>query len=152
MAEKLMRVGRTLFVLTAATIVVVAGCSRAPAPAPPSPTSSTVVVSDRLYFGRNIPTGGTVTDSAWSVFLAEVVTPRFPNGFTVWRTEGQWRGNDGMIVPEPGFLFEVEHPAGQPPDTTFANIAAEYCRRFQQEGVLRVRAPAEQWLYQAVEP
>ena len=35
---------------------------------------------------------------------------------------------------------------------SFANIAAEYCRRFQQEGVLRVRAPAEQWLYQAVEP
>jgi hypothetical protein len=108
-------------------------------------------VSDRLFFGRNIPAGGTVTDSAWAVFLAEVVTPRFPNGFTVWHTEGQWRGADGTIVHEPGFVFEVEHLPGQPADSTFSNIAAEYCRRFQQESVLRVRAPAEQWLYQAGE-
>jgi uncharacterized protein DUF3574 len=147
-----MPVGRTLWVfLSAVTLSAVAGCSRAPAPAQPSPTASTVV-SDRLFFGRNIPTGGTVTDSAWGEFLAEVVTPRFPNGFTVWSTQGQWRGADGAIVHEPGFVFEVEHPPGQPADSAFANIAAEYCRRFQQESVLRVRAPAEQWLYQAVVP
>ena len=145
-----MSVGRTLLVvLSAATISAAAGCSRAPAPAQPSPAASAVVVADRLFFGRNIPTGGTVTDSAWADFLTEVVTPRFPNGFTVWRTEGQWRGADGMIVHEAGFAFEVEHPAGQPADSTFANIAAEYCRRFQQETVLRVRTPAEQWLYQS---
>lgn len=107
------------------------------------------MVADRLFFGRNIPSGGTVSDSAWSVFLAEVVTPRFPAGFTTWRSEGQWQGSDGAIGREMGFVFEVEHPPGQPPDSVFEAIAAEYCRRFRQEAVLRIRNAAEQWLYHA---
>ena len=135
-------------IAAAFALLPLAAC-RSPGSTRPSPVASAAVVSDRLFFGRNIPAGGTVSDSAWEVFLAEAVTPRFPDGFTVWRTEGQWRGNDGSIVREPGFVLEVDHPAGQPPDSTFANIAAEYCRRFQQEAVLHVRAPAQQWLYRA---
>lgn len=104
-------------------------------------------MADRLLFGRNIPAGGTVSDSAWSVFLSDVVTPRLPDGFTVYRTEGQWRGADGVISREAGFVLEVHHPRGQPPDSVFEAIAAEYNRRFRQEAVLRVRAPAELWLY-----
>ena len=78
-----------------------------------------------------------------------MVTPRLPAGFTVWRTEGQWRSADGVIVREAGFVLEVEHPQGQPPDSVFEAIAAEYCRRFHQEAVLRLRAAAEEWLYRA---
>ncbi len=106
-------------------------------------------MSDRLFFGRNVPGGGSVSDSAWSAFLAEVVTPRLPAGFAVWRTEGQWRAADGAIVREAGFVLEVAHPQGHPPDSVFEAIAAEYCRRFNQEAVVRVRAAAEQWVYRA---
>ena len=140
---------RHLRVGVAALVLAAAGCSRNPSPARPSPAGAVAVVSDRLFFGRNIPSGGTVSDSAWAVFLADVVTPRFPSGFTVWRTEGQWRDADGTIAREPGFVLEVDHPDGQPPDSTFANIAQEYCRRFRQEAVLRVRSSAVQWLYTA---
>ena len=100
-------------------------------------------------FGRNIPSGGTVSDSAWTVFLADVVTPRLPDGFTVLRSEGQWRGADGLIAREAGFVLEISHPPGSPPDSVFEAIAVEYCRRFRQEAVLRLRFPAEQWLYRA---
>jgi hypothetical protein len=124
-------------------------CARAPSPAIAAPAVSTMVVVDRLFFGRNIPSGGMVSDSAWSMFLTEVVTPRFPDGFTVTRSEGQWRGADRVIVREPGFVFEVGHPPGVPHDSVFEAIAAEYRRRFRQEAVLRVRAAAEQWLYSA---
>jgi hypothetical protein len=147
-----MKVCRPSWLLTvsACTLLSVAGCGRAPAPPQLAPASPAVAQSDRLFFGRSIPIGGTVTDSAWASFLAEVVTPRFPNGFTVWRSEGQWHGADSTIVHEAGFVLEVDHPPGQPPDSTFENIAEEYCRRFHQEAVLRLRAPVEKWLYRAV--
>lgn len=127
-------------------LLTVAGCTSLPAPSI-TPASGEAVVDDRLFFGRNIPTGGTVTDSAWSVYLAEVVTPRLPSGFTVYRSEGQWRGDDGAIAREAGFVLEVHHPKGQPADSVFEAIAAEYSRRFHQEAVLRARAAAELWLY-----
>lgn len=138
--------------VVAAAALAVAACSRAPAPSPLAPQAPAQVVTDRLFFGRNIATGGTVSDSAWTVFLAEVVTPRFPDGFTVWRSEGQWRGADGVIAREAGFILEVDHPPAVPPDSTFEAIAREYNRRFHQEAVLRTRAPAQQWLYRAAQP
>jgi len=126
-----------------------AACAPSSPPSAPRPVTGTAVVTERLFFGRNIPSGGTVTDSAWSLFLAEVVTPRLPDGFTTWRTDGQWRGADGAIAHEAGFVLEVDHPPGVPPDSVFEAIGVEYCRRFRQEAVLRVRTPAELWLIRA---
>ena len=106
-------------------------------------------VADRLYFGRNIPGGSaTVTDSAWSVFLREVVTPRFPAGLTVYRAEGQWRGEDGTIVGEQSFVLEVVHPAGPAAEADLLAIAEEYKRRFNQEAVMRVTLPARPRFYE----
>lgn len=141
-----MRTGSPRLLILALTLAL-AGCGRLPPPTTPAPTRAVAVVADRMFFGRNIPGGGTVSDSAWSVFLAEVVTPRFPAGFTVFRSEGQWRGADGTIEREAGFVFEAHHPQGQPADSVFAAVATEYCRRFRQEAVLHVRSAAEQWLY-----
>jgi hypothetical protein len=142
---------RTLPLAALATALrAAAACSRVPAAPRPAPDAPAQVMSDRLFFGRNVPSGGTVTDSAWTVFLAEVVTPRFPDGFTTWRTEGQWRGADGAIAREAGFVLQVDHPPGVPPDSTFEAIAVEYGRRFRQEAVLRTRTPAQLWLYRAV--
>lgn len=94
-------------------------------------------ISDRLFFGRNIPAGGMVSDSSWNAFLAEVVTPKFPDGLTVWRAEGQWRGANGGLEREPVMVVEVLHPRGTVPDSVFASIARDYCQRFGQEAVLR---------------
>jgi hypothetical protein len=142
---ELRRLNVGAFVLT----IALSGCGRIQTAPTPVPNGGVMVVDDRLMFGRNIPTGGTVSDSAWSVFLADVVTPRLPAGFTVFRSEGQWRGDDGMIAREPGFVLEVHHPAGEPPDSVFEAIATEYNRRFHQEAVLRVRSAAQEWLYRA---
>lgn len=128
--------------------VVLAACGRLPAPVHTAAPSA--VVSDRLYFGRNIRTGGTVADSAWTVFLADVVTPRLPDGFTVYRTEGQWRGADGRVARELGFVLEVHHAAGTPPDSVFERVAQEYARRFKQEAVMRARGPVELWFYRSI--
>jgi hypothetical protein len=66
-----------------ASVVLLAGCAAASphatiAPEPDASEQPTTMMSERLFFGRIIPSGGIVSDSAWAIFLAEVVTPRFP--------------------------------------------------------------------------
>jgi hypothetical protein len=124
--------------------ILLAGCAPAVA-APPAPAASAeqAWVADRLFFGRSIPGGGTVSEEAWSAFLAEVVTLRFPDGLTVWRAEGQWRNAQGSIDRESTFVVEVFHPADGAADAALREIAAEYKRRFRQESVLMVRLSAE---------
>jgi uncharacterized protein DUF3574 len=103
------------------------------------PGSLQPVVTERLYFGRN--TGNTlgVTDSAWTVFVREVVGVKLPAGFTFWAAEGLWRGSDGRPVREPSFVLEVLHPErSASADSAIVAIIVEYKRRFNQESVLRV--------------
>jgi hypothetical protein len=97
------------------------------------------VVTERLYFGRNVAQTLGVTDSAWAVFVADVVSARLPNGFTFWAAEGEWRGADGRSAREPSFVLEVVHPQRSTGiDAAIVAIIAEYKRRFSQESVLRV--------------
>ena len=97
------------------------------------------VITDRLYFGRKTADSLTVTDSAWTVFLSDVVSSRLPDGFTFWVARGEWRGPDGRWRQEPSFVLEVVHPPGSAMvDSAISGIIAEYKRRFSQESVLRV--------------
>jgi hypothetical protein len=96
-------------------------------------------VCDRLYCGRNIRTGGMVSEEQWRAFLAEEVTPRFPAGLTVWSADGQWRDDQGKVVREPSFVLEVVHPDNAASEAALGAIADAYCARFNQDAVLRVR-------------
>lgn len=124
--------------------LLLAGCAPAlSVPPTPAAVAEQVWVADRLFFGRSVPGGDTVSEEAWRAFLAEVVTPRFPGGLTVWRAEGQWRDAQGAIVREATFVVEVFHPQDAQADAALREIAAEYKRCFRQESVLMVRIPAE---------
>jgi len=97
------------------------------------------VVTERLYFGRNVAQTLGVTDSAWTVFVTDVISARLPAGFTFWSAEGEWRGADGRSTHEPSFVLEVVHPdRSAAMETAIVAIIAEYKRRFSQESVLRV--------------
>jgi hypothetical protein len=98
------------------------------------------LVADRLFFGRAIPGGGAVTEADWTAFLRDVITPRFPEGLTVWRAEGRWTDPSGRLVREPVVVLEVLHPAGSRADSSLSAIAREYKDRFRQGSVLRVSA------------
>jgi hypothetical protein len=122
-----------------ALLALVAACADVRPPACGEGERS--VISDTLYFGTAYP-GGEVSAAEWSGFVADVVTPRFPDGFTAWSATGQWRGADGRIVREPSHVLSVIHEAGAPGDRAMGEIVAAYKSRFHQESVLRVRAPA----------
>ena len=70
-------------------------------------------------------------------FVEEIVEPRFPEGFTIWRARGEWRGGSEEVV-----ILEIVHPAHLRLDRSVQEIAQEYRRRFRQEAVLRVTMPA----------
>ena len=106
------------------------------------PRFSEPALSDRLFFGLTIPGGGEVTEEEWRAFLREEVTPRFPDGLTIWRAEGQWRGRDGNIVREPVLVIEIVHRYDLRLDEELNAIAEAYKQRFRQEAVMRITTPA----------
>ena len=100
------------------------------------------LVRDVVYFGRNRPDGGIVSDDEWQRFLDEVVTPRFPAGLTVLSASGQWRGEKGAVEREQAQVLTVLHSGDEASRRAVAEVAEEYKRRFAQEAVLRERMTA----------
>src|SRR3989442_342596 len=120
--------------LTLAVLLATAAC----APAIQSRGLQSIV-TERLYFGGNVAQTVGVTDSAWAVFVTDVVSAQLQNGFTFWAATGEWRGADGRSTREPSFVLEVVHPArSAATEAAVVAIIAEYKRRFRQETVLRV--------------
>jgi len=99
------------------------------------------MVRETLYFGRNQPGGGSVSDREWQDFLGQVVTPRFPLGLTVVAATGQWKGRSGQVEQEQSEIVTVFHSGDDAAKRAIAEVTAEYKRRFQQEAVLRERMP-----------
>lgn len=134
---------RFLKILVLAAVMAAPGCvapriTQAP---PPTVASFQPSISDRLYFGRNIPGGGVVSDSDWEAFLLEVITPRFPAGLSVLRAQGQWRDANSVIQREDSFILDLLHPDDAKSEQSVQEIMTAYKSRFRQDAVLRVRDP-----------
>lgn len=120
-------------VATAVAVLLLTACAHVAGPV----ALEDGVVSDRLFCGLSIPGGGTITDSEIETFVAEVVEPRFPQGFTMWRARGRWQGGSEEVM-----VLEIVRPHDAQSEKSVAEIADEYRRRFRQEAVLRVTMPA----------
>lgn len=130
---------RPAMILLAATLV--AGCATtAPSSRACAPRDS-AMVNDQIFLGTDTPSGP-VSPQEWASFLAEAVTPRFPQGLTVWQASGQWRGNDGVIVRESSYVLNLVHPGDAASEAAVRDIRAAYQTRFRQEATMRVRQAA----------
>jgi hypothetical protein len=93
--------------LPALLLSALAGCA-APPPPPvppaPSPPYSCLLPSEQrmlvaeLFFGRNISGRAPLTDAEWRAFAADIVTPNFPEGFTVMDGDGQWQNPATHVI------------------------------------------------------
>jgi len=103
-------------------------------------TVSEKFIRTELYFGRNKPTGGTVSDADWQTFVDDFVTPRFPDGLTILDADGQWKGKDGSIAREKSKVIVLLYPRKlrKAMNTKVEEIRSEYKRRFAQEAVMRI--------------
>lgn len=96
-----------------------------------------------LFFGSMKADGSEISKDEWQKFLADDVTPRFPEGFTVLEGYGQFRSDAGEIVREKSFILIVVYPV----DTRRAGsrklqeIRRAYLKAFDQQSVLRVDFP-----------
>ena len=103
----------------------------------PAGTSATTFAE--LAFGRSVRGEPRVTEADWAAFLAEEVTPRFPDGLTAWDAAGQWRGRDGRVGREATKLLWIALPgegmAGAA--ARVGPVVEAYRARFGQESVLR---------------
>ncbi|WP_246795183.1 DUF3574 domain-containing protein [Burkholderia perseverans] len=119
-----------------------AGCAplpaTQPAAAPPACTGAGSQPAEQadLLFGRDIEGHGTVTDAERQAFVAEVVTPRFPDGLTLWDTQGQWRDRDtGAVVREASFVIRLVAPPTPATRRAIDEIRTAWQQRFHQQAV-----------------
>jgi len=100
-------------------------------------------VHDRLFFGLRTP-DGIVSDRAWRQFLAEIVTPRFPDGLTVVDAMGQWRaaGQQDVTV-EPSRVVEIAHDDSPETNRHIHEMVAIYKHQYHQDSVMLTRARVE---------
>ncbi|MCA8273135.1 DUF3574 domain-containing protein [Burkholderia sp. AU30280] len=132
----------------AMVIALLAGCAAPPSPVVGAPSACTqpggnpMLLAD-LLFGRDIAGRGPVTDAERAAFLADTVTPRFPDGLTYWDTHGQWRDRaSGTITREDSFVIRII--ADDTPDTRarLTAIRQAYIQRFHQQSVGITLVPA----------
>jgi hypothetical protein len=124
-----------------AALLLVAALSSCASTAPPGcQQDEQSLVTTTLYFGT-AKTTGVVSNEAWLGFLADVVTPRFPQGLTVTDASGQWRSANGQIVREVSHAVTLVHPNDPESDQAIDEIIARYKSSFEQEAVMRTHSP-----------
>ena len=126
------------------TFIVIAcgvgGAAQAPRTEVPPSAVAIKFLRTELYFGRSKPDGTLVTESEWSEFLSDVVSPRFPEGFTILSGKGQYRNAKGAIISESSEVLVIMYPSKGKrfSRSKIEEIRYAYKKRFDQESVLRV--------------
>jgi hypothetical protein len=124
--------------MCAAAIVVAIGTTTSSFRALSLGGACTRQVQARLFFGLH-GSAGTVSEREWALFLAEIVTPRFPNGLTVFEVSGQWRGRASRLEREPARVVEIVHDDSPNAKSFINQIVTVYKARYQQQSVMVTR-------------
>ena len=91
-----------------------------------------------LLFGRS-----DVSDPSWERFLAAEVTPRFPDGLTVYDAKGQWRNpKTQKISRERTKVVMIAMPPGADNDARLQAVIDAYKARFKQQSVGLIQRPS----------
>ena len=89
-----------------------------------------------MYFGRDEAGRAAVSDAEWSSFLASDVSPRFPDGLTVFDANGAWLNPATHdATGERSKVLVVLAPPSAGMAEKVAAIADAYKRRFRQKAV-----------------
>lgn len=136
-------------------LALVAGCVPPPPAAPPAPSAAATtpaassapgaclmpnqhrMLVAELFFGRSRAGRRVVTDAEWSRFLADTITPAFPDGLTVFDGYGQSRNPaTGTIGRSEGVKIVLIAAAPTPDVPARLNTVIDtYKSRFGQRSV-----------------
>jgi len=89
-----------------------------------------------LFFGRDIPGRGPLTDAEWDDFVARVVTQQFPDGFTVLDGAGQWfdQATRRLVREQSKVLFVAADPDSDL-KSRITSVVDAYRQQFHQKSV-----------------
>jgi len=130
-----------LTLLTLVILLALAAC-QPPAPAAGCPAGTESWDRVELFFGREIPGGGTVSEEDWQTYVQEVLSPAFPDGLTVLEGEGRWLSPTGEHFVENSFVVYIYLPADSTENRRVDDVTAVYKQRFKQETVLYTHSGA----------
>ena len=113
-------------------------------PAHPGRTSGWV--ETKLYFGLGLidrPEQG-VSEARWRDFLDREVTPRFPDGLSVFDVYGQWQGKN-QTAPERlrSKMLVIDYPDTAENRDKIEAIRAAWKQKTGDQSVMRVTQPAD---------
>jgi hypothetical protein len=90
----------------------------------------------QLFFGQSEKGKGEIPHKAWNAFLRDAVTPRFPDGFTVYDGYGQWRDPaTSKIVRERAKVVEIAAESAPELGRKIPELIALYRAKFHQQSV-----------------
>lgn len=138
-----------------AFLLAVAGCATT-SPAPPSaaslsgdpahPAAAAGWVRTELYFGIALADDPSParTEEKWRAFLDREVTPRFPDGLSVFDVYGQWRSKgQEQPVRQRSKVLVVLYPDTPQHRADIDAVRAAWKRETGDQSVLKVTQPAE---------
>lgn len=96
------------------------------------------LIQQDLYFGRNIAGSGEVSEAEFQAFIDAEITPRFPDGLTVYDADGQFLDSARALVQEPSQVVSLIFEDTVENEQSIDQIIADYKQQFQQESVLEV--------------
>ena len=90
----------------------------------------------QLFFGQSIKNRGPVTKREWNSFLLHTVTPRFPDGFTVYDAYGQWLNPDTHnVTRENSKVIVIAAADTAPVRANISEVSDVYRKLFLQQSV-----------------
>jgi len=96
-----------------------------------------------LIFGRSIGGRIEVSEERWTLFVDDEITPRFPDGLTVFDAAGQWRDKASKkITRESSKIVLIVLPGNAEDLARLNEIAEAYKRSFGQQSVGMIVRPA----------
>ncbi len=126
------------FLTRFATMMVIGAVASIAIAADISKVQALSLIQRDLFFGRNIPGDGQVSEDQFQAFVDNVITPRFPAGLTIFDADGQFQDSTSNIIEEPAkvvTLFVEDSPTSK---TGINEIVSAYLQQFNQESVLQV--------------
>lgn len=127
------------FITVFAGAVLLTACS---ALTPPKPVAQCPLPSEdryaviQLFFGRDIPGRGPLTDAEWDDFVARVITQQFPDGFTVLDGTGQWLDQaTGRLIHEQSKVLLLAADPDSDLKTRIGTVIDAYRQQFHQDSV-----------------
>ena len=117
---------------------------------PAHPAATQGWVDTRLYFGLGpadpdpAHPGQGVSEARWHEFLDREVTPRFPDGLSVFDVYGQWQGKN-QTTPERlrSKCLVIDYPDTQTNRDKIEAIRAAWKKMTGDQSVMRVTQPAD---------